>query len=187
MAASWTRQNLLRGWRRYSSDQRGAAAVEFAIVLTLLTIPVLNVIDLALYAWDRMQVDNAAQMAAQAGWAVCNQASNLPATPNSYANCPNMLTEVTTAVQSTSLGAAVTVTATTEAYYCVVSGTLTQVAAVTSTKPANCSGFGGLASDVPGDYVQITASYTYTPIFPAMSIVSLLATPITRIAWTRMG
>ena len=176
-----------RGVRRYCCRQNGAAAVEFAIVLSLLIIPVLNVVDLALYGWDRMQVDYAAQMGAQAGWAICNQAANLPATPSSYANCPNMPTAVTTALQSTSLGTKVTLTTTTEAYYCVVGGSLTNVGAVTSPKPANCSNAGGLASDVPGDYVQITASYTYTPVFPAVSIASVLATTITRTAWTRMG
>src|SRR5258706_12323018 len=58
-------------WRRYCREQRGAAAVEFAMVLTLLTVPVLNVVDLAFYAWDRMQLDNAAQVGAQAAWATC--------------------------------------------------------------------------------------------------------------------
>ncbi len=180
-------KKFLHGLGCYHYQQSGAAAVEFALVLSLLTIPVLNVVDLSLYGWDRMQVDYAAQMGAQAGWAICNQASNLPATPNSYANCPNMPTAVTTALQSTSLGTNVTLTTTTEAYYCVVGGLLTNVGAVTSPKPANCLSAGGLASDVPGDYVQITASYTYKPVFPAVSIASVLATTITRTAWTRMG
>jgi len=179
------RDCIFRGWRRYRRSQRGAAAVEFAIVMTLITIPILNVVDLAFYAWDRMQVDNAAQMGAQAAWATCSLASNLPATVGS--NCSGMSAAVTTAVQSTSLGTGVTVSSTTEAYYCVVSGALTSAGAVTSAKPANCSAAGGLATDIPGDYVQITTSYTYTPIFPGVSIVSGLASPITRQAWTRMG
>src|SRR3954463_7304609 len=120
-----TEKRIKRGWRSFRREQRGAAGVEFALVLTLLTIPILNVVDLSLYAWDRMQVDNAAQMAVQAAWATCNQATNLPATPNSNAKCTNMPGVVTTAVQSTTLGTNVTVSSTTEAYYCVVSGALT--------------------------------------------------------------
>jgi Flp pilus assembly protein TadG len=183
----WPRQ-MICSWRRYRAEQRGAAAAEFALVLTLLTVPLLNVIDLAMYAWDRMQLENAAQVAAQAAWAVCPNTTNLPATPNSYAKCPAMPAAVTTAVRSTSLGTNVTVTATTENYYCVntTTNTLVTVGSFPGTKPANCSSVGS-ATDAPGDYVQITASYTFTPIFPAASIASVLTSPITRIAWTRMG
>ena len=188
MAALSTRKRLQRGLRRFHHEQRGAAAVEFAIVITLLTVPVLNVVDLAQYAWDRMQVDNAAQMAVQAAWGTCKLASNLPATPNSYANCTGMPAAVTTAAQSTSLGTLVTVSATTEGYYCVKTSTSAIVAVGTfpGTKPSDCSSV-GLASDVPGDYVLITTSYTYSPIFPAVSIASGLTTPITRVAWMRLG
>jgi Flp pilus assembly protein TadG len=188
MAPLSTRKRLRRILRRFRGEQRGAAAVEFAIVITLLTVPVLNVVDLAQYAWDRMQVDNAAQMAVQAAWGTCKLASNLPATPNSYANCTGMPAAVTTAAQSTSLGTLVTVSATTEGYYCVNTSTSAIVAVGTfpGTKPANCS-LVGLSSDVPGDYVLITTSYTYSPIFPAVSIATGLATPIVRQAWMRLG
>jgi len=33
----------------------------------------------------------------------------------------------------------------------------------------------------------ITTSYTYTPIFSAVSIASSLTSPITRQAWMRLG
>lgn len=175
-------------WRRYRSEQRGAAAVEFALVLTLLTIPILNVVDLAVYSWNKLQVDNAAQMAVQAAWATCDITSEIPATPNSYANCPTMPAAVTQAAQSTTLGTGVTVTATTENYYCVNTSTnvLVTVGNFPNTKPGNCSSV-GLSADTPGDYVLITVSYTYTPVFPAVSIASFLATPITRQAWMRLG
>jgi Flp pilus assembly protein TadG len=182
--------HLFRALRRYRRDEKGAAAVEFALVLTLLTVPVLNVVDLALYAWDRMQLDNAAQVAAQAAWATCSTPANHPATPNSYALCAGMPAAVTTAVRSTSLGTNVTWSLAGEAYYCILpGGTLQLVAAATATPPSNCSknSIGGQASDVPGDYIQITAAYTYTPVFAGVSIASLLATPITRTAWMRLG
>jgi len=182
-------RKILTGWRRYRSEQRGAAAAEFALVLTLLTIPILNVVDFAIYAWDRMQTDNAAQMAVQAAWATCTTSANLPATPNSNANCPNMPAAVTTAVQSTSLGNSVSVTATVENYRCInTAGNLVVVGTFPGTKPADCSGAtgGGSANDKPGDYIQITASYTYTPIFPGVSIVASLPA-INRVAWMRLG
>jgi len=178
-------------WRRYRTDQRGAAAVEFAIVVTLLTVPVLNVVDVAQYAWDRMQTDNAAQAAVQAAWTTCSTAANLPATVGT--NCSAMSAAVTLAAQSTSLRTAVTVTSTTEGYYCVKTSvtpnTLIYAGPVTSAKPSDCSqgSIGGSSSDVPGDYVLITTSYTYSPIFPAVSVASGLATPITRQAWMRLG
>ena len=181
---------ILGGFRRYRRDEKGAAAVEFALVLTLLTVPVLNVVDLAMYAWDRMQLDNAAQVAAQAAWATCAAPANHPATPNSYANCTGMPAAVTQAVQSTSLGASVSVTTIAENYYCLntSTNTLVVVGNFPNSKPANCAagGIGGQASDVPGDYIQITASYTFAPIFPAVSIASTLTSPITRQAWMRL-
>jgi len=180
--------NVCLLWRRFRSEQRGAAAVEFALVLTLLTVPILNVVDLAVYSWDKMQVDNAAQVAVQAAWATCDTTVKLPATPNSYANCPTMPAAVTLAAQSTRLGTGVTVTSTTENYYCVNTSTsvLVTVGTFPGTKPANCSSV-GLSGDKPGDYVLITVSYSYTPVFSAVSIASALTTPITRTAWMRLG
>lgn len=182
-------RHISRRLSRYRHDEKGAAAVEFALVVTLLTVPVLNVVDLAMYAWDRMQLDNAAQVAAQAAWATCSTPANLPATPNSYANCAGMPGAVTLAVQSTSLGTKVSVTAIAENYYCYKTSAPTGLVTVgnfPNSKPANCSSV-GQASDVPGDYIQITASYTFRPIFPAASIASALTSPITRTAWMRLG
>jgi len=175
-------------WRRYLSEQSGAAAVEFALVLVLLTIPILNVVDVAVYSWDKMQLDNAAQVAVQAAWATCNNSGKLPATAGAPVNCPNMPAAVTQAAQSTTLGAGVTVTATTENFYCVNTGTnvLVTVGTFPNTKPATCIAVGS-ASDKPGDYVLITVSYTYAPVFSAVSIASQLTTPITRTAWMRLG
>lgn len=170
--------------RRYRSDQSGAAAAEFALVLILLAIPILNVVDFALYAWNRMQVDNAAQVAAQAAWAACIPPTFLPATNN----CPGMAAAITTAAQSTSLGTGITVTSTAENYYCVNTTTnaLVTVGTFPGTKPADCSSVGS-ANDTPGDYVNVTVSYTYTSVFPGATIVSLLTTPVVRQAWMRLG
>jgi Flp pilus assembly protein TadG len=190
MRACVSLKSLLLECRRYWNDAKGAAAAEFALILMLLLIPLLNAVDLATYAWKRMLVDNAAQVAAQAAWATCSASVNLPATPNSYANCPDMPGAVTMAARSTALGTGVTVTSTTENYYCVKTATsqLGTVGTFPGTKPANCGGAaGGLTADRPGDYVLITVSYTYVPVFSAVSVASLLTTPIVRTAWMRLG
>jgi Flp pilus assembly protein TadG len=179
---------IFQAGRRYGADRRGAAAAEFGIFLAILVIPIANVTDLGIYVYQRMELENAAQVAVQTAWATCILPANLPATPNSYANCPALPAAITTAVRSTSLGSAVSATATTEGYYCVNTTTnaLVTVGTFPGTKPANCSSVGS-ASDTVGDYIQIQASYTYAPLFPAVSVVSLLGTTITRTAWMRLG
>jgi hypothetical protein len=123
-------------------------------------------------------------MGAQAARATCGY-NQQPAT----SNCPTLNSVVQTGVQSSTLGTNVSSTIQ-EHYYCMVGGTLKQVwtPPVSSANPipADCSASGGSAGDRPGDYVQITASYTYTPVFPAVSVVSLLPTPINRVAWMRL-
>lgn len=169
--------------RHYRSEQGGAAAAEFALVLSLLIVPILNVADLAVFAWDRMQVDNAAQMATQAAWTACPPPTFLPAT----SNCAGLSAAVAKAAASTSLGSAITVTSTTENYYCVnSSNALVPVGTFPGTKPSDCSSVGS-ASDTVGDYVMITVSYSYAPLFPAVSIASTLSSSITRTAWMRLG
>lgn len=152
--------------RRYWKDRRGAAAAEFALVLGLLVIPVLNVVDLALYAWDRMQLDNAAQMAARAAWMTCDTGTKLPA----LANCTALASAVAVAAHSSTLGSNVTVGTMTEGNYCANSGATALQAAGTAS---DCSGING-STDAPGDYIFIPVTYTYTPVFSAVSIVSLL-------------
>ena len=174
-------------WRRYKRDARGAAAAELALVLPLLTIPTLNVIDLASYFYDKMELDNAAQAAAQSAWATCASSSaNLPAT----VNCSGLSNAATTAAQSTGLGTGITVTSKTENFYCLDNSSpskLVTVGTFPTAKPADCTSVGGSASDTPGDYILIQTSYTFTPIFSAVSITSALTSPITRTAWMRLG
>lgn len=179
---------MLRRLRRYRTERSGAATAEFALVLTLLLLPILNVIDLGIYIYQRMELDNAAQVAAHAIWATCALDINLPATPNSYAKCPTAPTARDTAVQSTTLGTNVTVTSTTEGYYCVNTSTnaLVAVGSFPNTKPADCSSVGS-ASDAPGDYIFVTASYTYSPLLRNLSVTTLLTTPMTRTASLRLG
>ena len=105
---------------------------------------------------------------------------------------------MTTAVQSTTLGSNVSLASGSpaEGYYCpTTSGTLTLVGSAgtvgtpPSGEPATCSGVSGAAntSAAPGDYVEISVTYTFTPMFGSMSIASLLTSPITKSTWTRLN
>jgi Flp pilus assembly protein TadG len=166
--------------RAYVRSHAGAAAAEFALVLTLLTIPLLNAFDIGVYVYQRMQLDNAAQVAVQTAWAQCAPSGLVPATVNNY--CPGLSAAMTTALRSTPLGSGVTITSTTESYCCPGAGTITCQGPVATTTPAACS-----SGQAPGDYIFITASYTYSAIYPGLSVASLLTTPITRTAWMRLS
>jgi len=169
--------------RHFGKDSRGVAAVEFAFIASAVGFVMLNVADLAIFLFDRLEVENATQMAAQAAYAAC-PFNQLPAT----VNCTGLTTKITAAVQSTSLGTAPTIVTgyPTEAYYCVSGGALTSVGAVTSPKPANCT-LAGSTTTKPGDYLLIQVTYTYSPLFTGASIAALLPTTITNSAWVRLA
>src|SRR5215467_561564 len=139
------------------SDRRGVAAIEFSIFAGFLSIGMLNVVDVAIFAFQRMEVNNATEVGAQAAWATCSpsaqSSAQLPATLNS--NCPNLSSAVTSAVQSTSLGTKVTLQSGSpaEGYYCVNSSNALVYVSGVSSKPANCSSV-GTASLQPGDYIK---------------------------------
>jgi hypothetical protein len=108
--------------------------MEFALALGLLSIPILNVVDLSFYAFNWMQTQNAAQMGAQAAFSNCNTTSSLPAALNCYgANSANNMTlydVVYQGIEESALGNTVTLTSgsVTDAYYCSTSSSvLTQV------------------------------------------------------------
>lgn len=175
-----------RGDLRHGRD--GAAGVEFALWLSVLTIPILNVIDIGLYVHRRMQVEEAAQVAAQMIWETCDTRAKLPATDAT--RCP-LLTAPTNrilaAAQSTPLGARVALAPLTEAYLCVnAAGALQQVAAPPAARPADCTSVGGGATTVPGDYVTVTVSYPYAPLFNGVSLGGMLTTPIVRTSTMRL-
>lgn len=187
---------LFRFSRSYLTSGIGASAAEFALVLPFLIIPLLNAIDVGVYAYDRMMLDNAAQSAVQAAWATCTgSTTTLPATQN----CSGLSAATTTAAHSTALKSNVSITSTVENYCCPNNNTNNNAldcsgsAATASTKlykwssastppSSNCDA----SNNVPGDYIMITTSYTYAPIFSAISVASLLTTPITRTAYMRL-
>ncbi len=170
----------------FCDDRRGVAAVEFAGAAVFLVFGVLNAIDMGYYTYQRMEVENAAQVGAQAAWNTCYDPTYmLPATQK----CSGLNAAITTAIQSTSLGTAVSLESgyPTEGYYCAnASGVLQSVGSL-SSKPANCSAVGNTAV-APGDYVQVGVTLSYAPLFPGVTVMSASGiSSISMTSWMRLG
>lgn len=168
-------------------DERGASALEFAMFAGMLSFGLLNTADISIYIYKRMQVENATEMAVQAAWKACDPSQGyLPATTS----CPGLTSAITAALQSTELADQVAIAAgsPTEGYYCLnTSGALQFVAAVTSTPPADCSSTGNVGQQ-PADYIQVTSTYSYAPMFPGITVASrLFPTPIVKTSMMRLN
>jgi len=174
---------MLHSFRR---DSRGTAAIEFAIAAMFLVVGLLNAVDLGFYQYRRMEVENAAQVGAQAAWKTCyDQSTMLPATQN----CSGLNTAITTAIRSTSLGTAVSLASgyPTEGYYCVNSSNALQSVGSLSSKPTNCSEAGNPDAS-PGDYIQVGVTFSYAPLFPGVTVMSVWGiTSISMTSWMRLG
>ena len=182
----YSMRNAPRGLRRFAktlrSDNSGVAAIEFAFFALFLSVALLNVTDIATYTYQRMQVENAAEMGAQAAFAACDL-SEVPATTN----CSGLNTIITNAIQSTSLGNRVALASDypTEGWYCVnSSGSLQYVSAV-SSKPADCTA-AGMPTLQPGDYINVRVTFTYVPVFTGITVASLLPATITKSSTMRL-
>jgi Flp pilus assembly protein TadG len=189
MSAVFQKLRLLR------TNARGTAAIEFAFAGLMLVLGLLNAVDVGFYAYRRMEVENAAEAGTQAAWKTCNNTSSvlLPATTTcTVANgaAASLTSAITTAIQATSLGTAVTLASgyPTEAYYCVnASNVLQNVGSVSSPEPANCAAAGNAATS-PGDFLQVQVTYPYQPMFSGMSVMSALGiSSITKTAWMQLG
>jgi Flp pilus assembly protein TadG len=169
--------------RKFAKDSKGLAAIEFAIIAGVLCISVLNVSDLALYLFDDMQVKNAAEMGAQAAWSACDL-NHVPVT----IRCGGYTTAVTRAVQSTSLANGITLQTGSpqEGFYCVNSAGALQYIADPYNPPNDCTAAGTPANQ-PGDYIMVRTTYTWTSLFPGMSVASALPHTMTSTAWMRLG
>jgi Flp pilus assembly protein TadG len=178
---------------RLRRDERGVAALEFALVGTFLVVGLLNAVDVGYYTYQRMAVENAAQVGAQAAWKNCSDPSTmLPATVNcTTANgaAADLSSAITAAIQSSSLGTSVTLVSgyPAEGYYCINASGMLQAVGSLSSKPSNCSAAGNSALS-PGDYIQVGVTYTYAPLFPGISVMGASGiTAITATAWMRLG
>ncbi|HKU05624.1 MAG TPA: TadE/TadG family type IV pilus assembly protein [Bradyrhizobium sp.] len=164
------------------ADQRGVAAVEFGVFVLLLSLALANVTDVSIYIYQRMQVENATQVAAQAALKTC--ATQLPATQN----CSNLTTAMQNALQSTSLGSRVALVSgsPTEGYYCINGSNALQYVGDVSSKPADCTA-AGMPALQPGDYLQVQTTFTFQSMFPRLSVANIFPTPINRTALMRLG
>jgi Flp pilus assembly protein TadG len=163
-------------------DCRGVAGIEFALIGGFMALAIVNVTDTGIYLYKRMQVENAALVGTMSALKACDP-SHLPAT----VNCPGLTAAVTAAIQSTSLGSAVTLSggAVSEAYYCVNATGSLQLVGSLASKPADCSA-AGMPALKPADYIQVAVTYSYSPIFAGISVGGLFTTPVTKTAMVRM-
>jgi Flp pilus assembly protein TadG len=169
-----------------SADQRGVAAIEFGIFVPLLFLALVNVVDITIYLYQRMQVQNATEVAAQAAWKTCDL-TVLPLTTD-CSTLAASVTAVQNALASTSLGTSVALVSGSPSvgYYCVNSSNALQYVSAISSKPADCTA-AGTPSLQPGYYIQVQTTFTYTPIFPGMSISGTFPTPINSASLMRLG
>jgi Flp pilus assembly protein TadG len=160
--------------RRLRADCRGSVAVETAIVAAFLGPLILQVVDVGWYLYCRMQVRMAAQAAAAEAAITCNTTAMLPISTN----CTGISAKMTTAAQKMPLGNKVTISTTTEHYYCVdpTTGALVDKG---TTKPT--------CATAPADIVSVTTTYDFSSIFPGMSVASYFPKKLTADAWMRVG
>lgn len=167
----------------FARDRRGAATIEVALTALFMTYSVMNVADISIYAYTRMQVQNAAQMGAQAAYEAC-ESDELPAT----SACSGLSAAVLRGIRSTALGTGVTLKSgsPSEGWYCINASNALQYMSAYNSKPADCSG-AGMASLQPGDYIKVETRYTYSPLFPGNTTVgSLLNTQVSASALVRL-
>ena len=204
----------LRLWTTFRRETHAAAAVEMALVTAFLAYPVLNVADIGMYAYQTMQVANAAQAGARAAWSQCNSSTQWPATYNcstSSGTHGDLFTSAisgTAGIQSTSLGNKVTLASATEGYYCATTTNTLALTGAPGSNPAvsagstptsagscatvwdpatNAAATAANPAAIPGDYVFVSVSMTRTNLFTGVNTVaSLLTSPITSTAWQRM-
>lgn len=167
---------------RLGADQRGVAAIEFALIAGTLCLIGMNAVDVAMYTYQSMEVADAAHSGAIAGWKACDLQS-LPATEN----CSGFSSAVSTGIQSTSLGNSVALTdgSPSEGYYCVNSSSSLEYVSDVDNKPTDCSS-AGTPDLKPADYITVEVTYHFTPLFSDLSVASFFSTPIQSTALVRM-
>jgi len=168
---------------RFAAAAQGAAAVEMALVSSILAAALVNVAEAGRYAYTVTQVTNASQAGVQIALARCD-ADKTPVTTK----CPGVEDLVEAAVRSTSLGSEVEINqGLAEGWYCVDSqGELQQVAAVEAKKPENCLA-AGEKDRSPGLYLSLEVTHPYQTLFPGLTIVERFPDTIRRSARMRVA
>jgi Flp pilus assembly protein TadG len=187
------RLNRSTFWPAFFRREDGSAAAEFAIWLGVLTVPVLNAADISFYAYQAMQVRQAAQTAAQTAFSLCNGQA-----PPIATSCSGLNSALVTALASNGLGSNITWAtspASSEGWYCVDGTGALVISGSAETISPKGSNSGSMSSTQPsctqgkaGDYVALSVTYTYKPIFKNLSIVTnVLPATITQTAWMRVN
>lgn len=166
---------------RFGGDARGAAAIEMALITSVLAAALLNVAEVGRYAYLATQVSAASQAGAHAAIVTC-EPSETPVT----INCPEVGGAITASIRGTTLGADISLQgAITERWYCLSTSGALQDMAAASTRPNNCQAAGD-ASLQPALYVRVVTQYAYEPIFPGLTIAETFDANIVRTAWMRV-
>lgn len=169
--------------RRFGAATEGVAAVEMALVSSILAGALMNVAEMGRYAYTTTQVINASQAGVHMALAQC-AADKTPVT----LKCPEVDDLVASAIRSTSLGSQVTVQGDlVEAWYCVGSdGELEEVATVAEKKPRDCEEAGD-RDRAPGLYLTVEVAHTYEPVFPGLTLAETFPETIVRSARMRLA
>jgi hypothetical protein len=161
-------------------DQRGATAIEFALIAGILFFLLLNGADLGRYIYLRSQVENATQMGAHAIWKRCDP-MKLPIVSKCYDNQDAAKAAVVNIIGSIVKGVSSDHVTLVEGYYCSdAAGTLHSVPDITKP-PVQC-----MPGVVPGDYVQVRVSYSFAPIFGNLTVARMFGTSISTTSYMRL-
>jgi Flp pilus assembly protein TadG len=129
-------------------DRRGVAAVEFALVCSLLLIMLGGITDFGLALRDKSRLANAVAQGVQ----------------YAYLHASSVTTgQIQSVVQGSSSLSGVTATVTGPACYCITGTTPTLSSAACAPTPTCADG------TAPGTYVVISATYPFSAILPGFS------------------
>ena len=172
--------------RSFRDDHRGVAGIEFALVAGVLCILLLNGIEVTRYAYTVMQVQNAAQIGAQAAWKACDPTKELPATTQ----CASLTDAIALAITSTTLGDGVKLQENSpkEAYYCLnnANALIPDAGIPLANKPTNCNTIAGAQAGQPGDYIRVDVTYDYKPLFLDFTVGKLFGSTISKSTFMRL-
>lgn len=151
-----TPRQALRWLRSLARDTAGAALVEITLFMPILALMSVAIINFGLYFWYGIQVENAAQAGAQ--WAITNAWQQNPYSPSSIRGAGTSANNSSLPLVFTPIG--VPTTSITQFCGCPSSSGVTS-----STATAPSCATGPVCSDgsVPGYYIKVVASGTFTP------------------------
>jgi Flp pilus assembly pilin Flp len=176
------KRTIVRDNKQIWQDERGAVAVEFALVATILVFLLLNGLDLGRYLYLRTELENATQAGAHAVWKTCDP-TKLPIDKNCNPAAKTAVKEVVSSFVSNVADGDVTLT---EGYFCTDAGGSLHSVQIPATPPLAlppaCQ-----AGIAPGDYVIVNITYAYEPLFGNVTVFAkLFGSSISTTSFMRM-